>query len=277
MIYSNSVNFPKIATVLALLCLAPAHSEEQVAIELTEIITSAELASTSAELASFFNKLTPLDKAKAHNWKLTNKEWSRYKMLMETTGRDIWSPKIDPITLLGVEARSDAQMSHYARLFNQVETERTKKEIAFAFAQSKDLKKISPKSNAFISYLEQRKARRISYHNQASLSQGSPVSKVEWETTTYVAYVDLREECDSSCKSTMNKLLDKNRIDFYFVGVESDSSIYSFAKDNAISSMKVNTGNITLNYGNEDEIPFIPNTIRVQELSGNNNAVDVSW
>ena len=196
---------------------------------------------------------------------------------MQTTGRDVWSPKIDPITLLGVESETDAQRNHYARLFNQVETERTKKELAFAFAQSSDLKKLNPKSNAFTPYLEQRKQRRISYHNQGSISQGSPASNIEWETTTYVAYVDLLVECKAKCKSLVQKVLKEDRVDFYFVGVEDDTSIYSFAKENAISSQRVKSGRITLNYGDKEKLPSILSAIRIQKLSGNDSAVDVTW
>ncbi|MEG1211216.1 MAG: hypothetical protein RSE29_08870 [Leclercia sp.] len=41
----------------------------------------------------------------AQRWGLTQEEWTRYQQLMKSE-RGIWSPGIDPLTALGVEANN---------------------------------------------------------------------------------------------------------------------------------------------------------------------------
>ncbi len=238
----------------------------------SEMVESANSAVTDEQLEAYFSNLTPLEKRKAKNWDLTEKEWSRYKMLLETTQRAIWTPNIDPITLLGVEARTNSERERYARLFNKLEEARVKKELNFAFAQSLDLKRKSPDSNAWKSYIDQREERRISYHNQGDLSKGSPVANSEWETTTYLAYVNLSKECDASCVAKMSDALDNPRVDIYFTNAKSDEDIYDFARTLQIETPRVQSGQVTLNYGDENVIPRFIGPVMVKKLTGNNPA-----
>lgn len=66
----------------------------------------------------------------AKEWGLTNKEYERYQNLMQEP-RGIWSPGLDPLTALGVEARSDEERRRFAELQVKAERQRVEKELAY--------------------------------------------------------------------------------------------------------------------------------------------------
>ena len=238
----------------------------------TSIIQTPEQAQTHDELMEYYNNLGTLDKARAKSWRLSEKEYGRYKLLKETTPRGIWTPNIDPLTLLGVEARTEQERIKYARIFNQVELERTKKDIAFGAAQNADLKRLSPNSNGFKSYLEQRKERRINYMNISTMSQGSPESNSEYQSTSYIFYVDLMKECDRECARQVSEVIKQARVDFFFINAQTDKSIIEFARNHKIPSKKVKSGTYTFNYADEEKTPLIPGVVMTHKITGNNNA-----
>ncbi|MFG6656229.1 TIGR03759 family integrating conjugative element protein [Scandinavium sp. M-37] len=63
-------------------------------------------------------------------WGLSSTEWSRYQQL-KLGERGIWSPSLDPLTTLGVEASSDAERRKYADMLVEKEYQRVEKELAF--------------------------------------------------------------------------------------------------------------------------------------------------
>lgn len=66
----------------------------------------------------------------AQRWGLTQEEWTRYEQLKRGE-RGIWSPDLDPLTTLGVEAATDAERRKYADLLVEKEFQRVEKELAF--------------------------------------------------------------------------------------------------------------------------------------------------
>lgn len=274
-VFNKKLLFSVLLLQLPLICEGATSQTNLMESDLV-FVNSAESATTKAQLQSFFSKMTPLDKAKASSWGLTDREWGRYKELMVTTQRDIWTPNIDPITLLGVESRTDTERQHFARLFNQIEMARQKKELKFADAQIRDVQRIAPESNVFKSYLEQREIKRVSYHNQGKLSLGSPQSDNAWSTTTYFAQINLAIECDDKCNSDLKSILGKDRLDLYFSNASNDDSIYAFAKKYDIDSERVKSGQITLNYGSEGLNQNPTDFLTVYEMTDNEPATVVS-
>lgn len=65
----------------------------------------------------------------AQQWGLTDSEWQRYQQLRQGE-RGIWSPGLDPLTTLGVEANNDAERQRYAELLARKEHQRVEKELA---------------------------------------------------------------------------------------------------------------------------------------------------
>jgi integrating conjugative element protein (TIGR03759 family) len=66
----------------------------------------------------------------ANTWKLTGEEWKQYTSLMKGP-RGVWSPGLDPLTVLGIHADSQEQRRHMAELFVMREYERVEQELAF--------------------------------------------------------------------------------------------------------------------------------------------------
>lgn len=66
----------------------------------------------------------------AGQWGLSSDEYQRYQQLMNGP-RGIQSPGLDPLTTLGIEAKSQAERRHFAELWVKEEFVRTEKELRF--------------------------------------------------------------------------------------------------------------------------------------------------
>src|SRR3546814_15808487 len=63
------------------------------------------------------------DERLARDWGLGTEEWTRYEELMDGP-LGIYSPNLDPLSALGVEARSDEERRRYAELQVHAESRR---------------------------------------------------------------------------------------------------------------------------------------------------------
>jgi integrating conjugative element protein (TIGR03759 family) len=66
----------------------------------------------------------------ARDWGLSVKEWTRYRDLMQGP-LGVYSPHIDPLTALGIEARTDQERQRYAELQVAAEAQRVEKLLAY--------------------------------------------------------------------------------------------------------------------------------------------------
>lgn len=66
----------------------------------------------------------------AQTWGLTDEEWQRYQALMNGR-RGVFSPDLDPITALGIEARTAEERRRFAELSVQQDFKRVEAELAF--------------------------------------------------------------------------------------------------------------------------------------------------
>ena len=66
----------------------------------------------------------------ARGWGLSAEEWARYRTLMQGP-LGIYSPNLDPLTALGIEARSDQERYRYAELQVEAEAHRVEKLLAY--------------------------------------------------------------------------------------------------------------------------------------------------
>ncbi|MGV8691898.1 TIGR03759 family integrating conjugative element protein, partial [Pseudomonas aeruginosa] len=71
-----------------------------------------------------------LDERQAREWGLRSEEWARYRQLMQGP-LGVYSPQLDPLTALGIEARSDEERRRYAELQVQAEAQRVGKTLAY--------------------------------------------------------------------------------------------------------------------------------------------------
>ena len=68
--------------------------------------------------------------ARAAIWGLTPDEWQRYTEILRGP-RGQWTPNLDPLTALGVHARTETERRRYAELLVALEFERAERELAF--------------------------------------------------------------------------------------------------------------------------------------------------
>ncbi|CAG8864407.1 MULTISPECIES: TIGR03759 family integrating conjugative element protein [Pseudomonas] len=89
---------------------------------------------------------TPLERsrnAQAANWGLTEQEWSRFEHI-QAGPRGFWSPNLDPLTALGIEAETDQARQHYAELQVTLEAKRAERELAYQNAYTAAWAKLFP-------------------------------------------------------------------------------------------------------------------------------------
>jgi len=84
-----------------------------------------------------------LDERQARDWGLRPEEWARYRQLMQGP-LGIYSPNLDPLTALGIEARSYEERNRYAELQVQAESRRVNKTLAYQRAYDAAWKRLFP-------------------------------------------------------------------------------------------------------------------------------------
>ena len=84
-----------------------------------------------------------LDERQARDWGLRSEEWARYRQLMQGP-LGVYSPQLDPLTALGIEARSEEERRRYAELQVQAEARRVGKTLAYQRAYDAAWKRLYP-------------------------------------------------------------------------------------------------------------------------------------
>jgi integrating conjugative element protein (TIGR03759 family) len=162
----------------------------------------------------------------ARDWHLNSEEWTRYQRLMQGP-LGIWSPDLDPLTALGIEARSDAEREHYAELEVRMEGERVAKILTFQRAYDAAWKRLYP-------HLEPVNFAAVDQHSEAG-----PTGRLA---------VFVKEPCPA-CITEVQALESQGRaFDIYMVGLETDADIRAWATRVDIDPDKVRAGMITLNH-----------------------------
>ena len=105
---------------------------------------SAPIASSRTVPAQVQNSAdAALDERLARDWGLRPEEWARYRQLMQGP-LGVYSPNLDPLTALGIEARSDEERNRYAELQVQAESKRVGKTLAYQRAYDAAWKRLYP-------------------------------------------------------------------------------------------------------------------------------------
>lgn len=161
-------------------------------------------------------------------WGLNREEWSRYEELKQGS-RGIWTPNLDPLTMLGVEARTAQERDRIAELLVKKEYARAEKEIAFQIAYTEAFERLYPGQLPF----------RVD-------EQGNTTT-----TVNRIIYFT-RTDCGKACDEDLRKLFARHsntNIDIYIVDSErQDSKIQQWALSHHIDVEKVRRRQITLNH-----------------------------
>lgn len=84
-----------------------------------------------------------VDDRVASDWGLQPQEWARYRELMDGP-LGIYSPNLDPLSALGIEARTDEERRRYAELQVQIEARRVERLLAYQRAYDAAWRRLNP-------------------------------------------------------------------------------------------------------------------------------------
>jgi len=173
---------------------------------------------------------TPLRRShseQAASWSLTEQEWTRFEQI-QAGPRGFWSPNLDPLTALGVEAQTDQERQRYAELQVALEAKRVERELAYQNAYTAAWAKLFPGL--------------LPIQGMASPSPAS--SAVVPRQALFV-----EDQCPA-CIAEAQRLQSSNTaFDIYLVGSQGeDKRVRNWARQADIDPAKVQRRQITLNH-----------------------------
>lgn len=195
---------------------------------LQSTLSQAQTFQQSAEQQSGQSRIT---ENRWSEWGLTEQDWTRYEEL-KNGPQGVWSPNLDPLTMLGIEARSESERTRYAELLARKEFERNEKILAFQLAYDQAFTRLYPNILPF----------RVDENGQVS---AAPTS------SNRIIYFT-RSDCGKKCSDDLKKLFSysgNNPVDIYLVdSQQSDEKIRQWALEQKIDVNKVRSRQITLNH-----------------------------
>ena len=172
-------------------------------------------------------------KTKADEWGVTVEEWHEYEEVM-TVQRGVWSPGLDPLTVLGVVAKTSAERKRFAELYVQTEYERVERKLAFEREVAAAWKRLYPNKKP------------------VERSRVAITDKVDRFSLVVTA------DCPAACNSELERLfkrLEKNpslqAIDIYVRDSNlNDRALRRFVQRAAIPIEFIQNKIVTINHGN---------------------------
>ncbi|WP_162619492.1 TIGR03759 family integrating conjugative element protein [Salinicola peritrichatus] len=180
----------------------------------------------------------------AQAWGLDQQEYERYQAIMQGP-RGTWSPDLDPLTALGLEAQSDAERQKYAEMLVEAERKRVEAELAFQRAYDDAWRRLYPDDMPVHSFTTKGGA-------DASQSVFGASSR---DASQRLNVVVASQGCEQ-CESTVRRLISLGAaMDIWVVDSNgNDSRIRTWAAKVGIPPEQVRAGGITLNHGGSLDI-----------------------
>ncbi|EDX3117072.1 TIGR03759 family integrating conjugative element protein [Salmonella enterica subsp. enterica serovar Mississippi] len=160
----------------------------------------------------------------AQEWGLTTEEWQRYEELKKGR-RGVLSPGLDPLTMLGIEARSDEERRHFAELAVKQEFQRVEAELAFQREVNSAWTRVYPGV--------------------------LPVQELHSEVSNARQALFVKDNCPA-CDRKLTQLMKSTQpLDIYLVDSGGkDEAVRNWAKKRNIPAEKVKSRQVTLNHDN---------------------------
>ncbi|MDY7552247.1 TIGR03759 family integrating conjugative element protein [Pseudomonas veronii] len=161
----------------------------------------------------------------AASWGLTEQEWTRFEQI-QAGPRGFWSPNLDPLTTLGVEAEADQERQHYAELQVALEAKRAERELAYQNAYTAAWAKLFPGL--------------LPIQGMASPANSSVVPRLA---------LFVEDHCPACTAEAQRLQSSDTAFDIYLVGSQDDDErVRSWARQADIDPAKVQRRQITLNH-----------------------------
>jgi len=229
----------------ALLASVSVHAQTTTAAE-SRVVESRDRSTTEAEL----------DERLANEWELNLDEWARYRELMRGP-LGIYAPNLDPLTALGIEARTDEERRRYAELQVNAEARRVEKMLSYQRAYDAAWQRLYPK------------LQRVELGGARSTTETSDSAARDSAARLAVFVKDACAPCEQRVRQLQAV---GTTFDVYVVGSrQDDARVRQWAARAGIEPQKVRAGTITLNHdagrwlaiGLQGELPAV-----VREVDG---------
>lgn len=226
----------RLPLVLGLIITANLQAAQPDTVAHSDVVETSISGSTSKAKKSFTSA------QKASLWGLDVNEWKRYEAIMEGP-RGYWSPGLDPLTVLGIEAKTDAERMRYATLQVIAEFNRVEGELAYQRAYNQAFKEQFPNS-VLIGETQPEQPDFLKNLLPHGELQQVPV-------TLFVSLNCI--PCDAIVRKAAAS---KRRIDVYVIDAPDDDAIRKWANKIGIQPQQVQRRQLTLNH-NKDELKLI--------------------
>ncbi|MFC4160720.1 TIGR03759 family integrating conjugative element protein [Chitinimonas lacunae] len=168
------------------------------------------------------------DAHQARDWGLRPDEWARYRQLMQGP-LGVYSPNLDPLTALGIEARTNEERRRYAELQVQAEARRVEKLLSYQRAYDAAWQRLFPDLQRMNGFEAPR----------ATTVKASPARLA----------VFVKADCPPCVQRVQQLQAAGTAFDVYFVDSRPDDArIRQWATQAAVDPAKVRARTITLNH-----------------------------
>lgn len=170
------------------------------------------------------------DEQQARDWGLSVEEWTRYRDLMQGP-LGVYSPHIDPLTALGIEARSYQERQRYAELQVEAEAQRVEKLLAYQRAYDDAWQRLHAAMPRVI------------------LPDAGPAFSPVVPAASGRLAVFVQDACPACDQAVLRLQAAGREFDIYVVDSRADDArIRAWAQRIGIAPAKVRSGQVTLNH-----------------------------
>jgi integrating conjugative element protein (TIGR03759 family) len=173
------------------------------------------------------------DEQQARQWGIRPEEWMRYRQLMQGP-LGVYSPNLDPLTALGIEARSEQERSRYAELQVQAEARRVNKTLAYQRAYDAAWQRLFPDQQ------------RVNLAGVQTAGSRQPASSPSGSPRLAVF---VKADCAACTQRVQQLQAAGTAFDLYMVGSrQDDGRIRQWATQAGVDPVRVRERAITLNH-----------------------------
>lgn len=232
------------------------HIASRLSLEILSILCAATAPAAFAETPEMKTTVesTPLTRtelARARMSNLSEAEWRRYQSLLQGP-RGLWTPNLDPVWMLGIDARSEAERRKYAEMAARQERARVERELAFQRAYDEAWIRLYGKEPI----IDAKKVRAMRAGAAASNASFSPVAPAPaalqpGDRVMFFTRINECAACDAEWRRLSSRLKADSdlAVDVYFIGTDAkdDDIIRKWAADRGVPSALTRAHRLTLN------------------------------